>query len=111
MQRRYRLKSGGAFHYAYKRGVSVPLKSMVLLYVASKKGLHIGLSVGKSVGNSVTRNHVKRLLRENIRSLIPKMESGFNYIFIARPPIAEMNFKRVGEAVAEALSRAGKLRQ
>jgi ribonuclease P protein component len=112
VQRKYRLKSSGAFRYLYKKGTSVPGKHLALVYAASRNGLHIGLSVGKSVGGAVVRNRVKRLLRENLRAMISQnaIESGFNYIVIARETLAQLNFVRIREELDAVFKRAGKLK-
>ena len=106
MQKQYRLKKNASFNYIYRKGKSVQNKYMVLVYVKSYQNLKIGFSVSKKVGNSVVRNHTKRLLREAARTLIPNMNQHTHYIFIARPIIANIDYRKVLESEKELLLKA-----
>ncbi len=112
MQKQYRLKSNGSFRFLYRKGTSAGNKSLVLLYAKSTRGMKIGLSVSKHVGNAVTRNHVKRLLRENLRHMIDenKIDQGYTYVLIAKPDLAEKNYESVGASLVDVFKRAEKLK-
>ena len=49
MQRIYRLKSNGAFHYIYKKGERVKGKNLVLYFAKSNKGLKAGFKALKEI--------------------------------------------------------------
>lgn len=110
MQKQFRLKKRAAFAYVYRKGEKASARDLLLLSAKSKEGLKIGLSVSKKVGNAVTRNRVKRLLREAIRSLTDRIDDGFMYVIVAYPSIAEKDFFSVSKSVEQAFSRAGKLK-
>jgi len=61
----------------------------------------------------VVRNRVKRLLREAVRTTPQEMGpivSGYDVVFIARPPIVGQPYAEVREVVRVLLRRAGLLR-
>jgi len=66
-----------------------------------------GFSVSKRIGSAVIRNHVRRLIRENIRQV--KIRSGWDIIFIARNPVAKSNYNTIKIAIIDLLQRANLL--
>lgn len=110
MQSRYRLKKRSAFAYVYRKGEKSVQRDLLLLSAKSREGLKIGLSVSKKVGNAVTRNRVKRLLREAIKPIQDRIDSGFMYVIVAYPSMAERNYADVCRMVQSAFERAGKLK-
>lgn len=69
----------------------------------------VGLVVGRRIGNAVTRNRVKRRLREVVRSLFPRLQPGYDVVFIARPAAASASPQELEAAVVSLLQRAGVL--
>jgi ribonuclease P protein component len=49
---------------------------------------------------------VKRLLREAFRTLLPRLESGWDVMAIARQPLASADLARTCEALSSLLIRA-----
>jgi ribonuclease P protein component, eubacterial len=84
---------------------------MILVYVKSKQNLKVGFSVSKKVGNSVVRNHVKRLMKEAVRAMLPEVADRYNYIFVARPSVAELDFHAVSANIRSLFQKAGKLKE
>ena len=107
MQKRYRLKSNGAFRYVYKKGAFLKGRCLIVRYVKSQRGLKVGLSVSKHVGNSVTRNRIKRYLRENFRLNLAVIDKGYTYVLIPREGMAKMSCKEVGDELLTTLGKAG----
>ena len=70
------------YQYVYRKGKSFPSHTMVLVYVPAKE-LRVGFSASSKVGNAVTRNHVRRVMKEDFRKLRPSLKEG-KYIFVAR---------------------------
>ena len=84
--------------------------SSLLVMKALPNGLTLsryGLSVSKRLGKAVTRNRVKRLLREILRMM--PLKSGWDIIFIARPPAANADYVSLKRVVEGLLSRANLL--
>jgi len=84
--------------------------SSLLVMKALPNGLTLsryGLSVSKRVGKAVTRNRVKRLLREILRMM--PLKSGWDIIFIVRPPAANADYVSLKRVVEGLLSRANLL--
>ena len=103
------LTKPGQYALVYDNGKS--WKSNFLVMKAMPNGLTLsryGLSVSKRVGKAVTRNRVKRILREILRS--EPLESGWDIIFIARPLAADANYADMEKSIDTLLSRAQLLR-
>lgn len=111
MQSRYRLKSNGSFNYIYRRGESVSGKGMVLIRAKTRLPMKVGFSVSKKVGKSVVRNKAKRRLKESFRSLIDRVDGGYNYVVVARKEIAEMDFHEIKAELTLLLDRSGALKR
>lgn len=108
LNRQYRLRRNKAFHTVYRRGRTVSTQTLSLVYArtGAPDSLRVGFSVSKKIGNSVQRNHVKRLLRENCRMLIPSMRRGHSVVFVARSAARDAGFERLGRDMASLLTRA-----
>ena len=81
--------------------------SDLVVMKALPNGLDIaryGFSVSRRVGKAVVRNRVKRLLREIVRCT--PLKSGWDIIFIARPPAARAGYARLEKSVRGLLGRA-----
>ncbi len=108
LKQRYRLKRNEDFRQAYSRGKSLASKYLVIyLYPNQQSQNRIGFSVSKKLGNAVVRNRIKRLLREGIRQLLPRLESGHDIIFIARGKIKGISYSLVEENLRYLLKKTG----
>lgn len=95
VRKRPRLSRSSDFQRVYRQGTSKASRFLVLYYFehppgAAEQEPRLGLSVSKKVGGAVVRNRVKRLLREAFHECAPRLSSQYDYVVIARPPVAEL---------------------
>ena len=105
MQKAYRIRKNGQFHYVFRKGKSMRTHLLSLVYVRAGK-LQVGFAVNKKVGHAVVRNRVKRRLRECFRQQIPSLKNGF-YVFVARPEAADATYWQLEQAMRSLLKRHG----
>lgn len=104
MEKKHRLTRSADFQKVYRQGKSVAGRYAVLYYFerATDNGgdPRLGVSVSKKVGGAVVRNRVKRVLTEAFRTRSDSVAPNFDYVIIARPPLAEFIEKSQFEEVA-----------
>lgn len=110
MQKAYRLTKNASFGYVYRKGEAVGGKLAVLAYVPAKN-IKVGVSVSKKVGKSVVRSLVKRRINESFAKLIPLIGGGYNYVVVAKEPVAEASFAEIGAELKSLLVRAGHIKE
>lgn len=106
MKKAYRLKNRGSFSYIYRKGASLSTPLMVLLHVPSHS-LRMGVSVSKKIGKSVVRNKVKRRINESFCRIAPHITGQYNYIAVAREPIAKASFSDILKSMEYLLKKVG----
>ena len=92
--RRSRLTRSAEFERVYRHGRSRANRYLVLYSFPRPEGdddgRRLGLSVPRRVGGAVQRNQVKRLLREAFWASSEGLESGHDYVVVARPEVAAL---------------------
>ncbi len=63
----------------------------------------------KSVRQASQRNLLKRRVREILRKINPSLKLGFDIVFIAYPPVLEINFAALEVVVIRSLTALGLL--
>ena len=106
LARQYRLHKNFQYGYVYKKGTSVSARNLALVYVKASGGVRVGFSVSNKIGKAVVRNKVKRRLRESVRKIMPHMPKGYNYVFAARPGIADGTYDDIYNTVVYLLKKA-----
>ena len=107
MQKVYRLNKSCSFSYIYRNGKSYACKHLVLLFAPTKFNLKVGFSVSKKIGKAVVRNKVKRRLKEGFRSLIPYIDSHYNYVIVARAESADADYHELRQSLIYVLTKNG----
>ncbi len=112
LKRENRLKKNKHFNYIYKHGTGVSVADMSLVYVKAKiKPFKVGFSVSNKVGKAVVRNKVKRRMRESVMALLPALDRRYNYIFIAKPALADKDFYSIKQSMLMLIKKAGLLNE
>lgn len=108
LKKQFRLTKRKMFGYIYKNGVSKSTDSMVLLYTPVKaKGYKIGFSVSKKIGKAHVRNLIKRRLRESFKSIMPNINTKFNYVIVAKPVICDKTFAEIKQEMFHLFEKSG----
>lgn len=108
LQKENRLTKRKAFNYVYKNGKSKAGESLIVNYIPTKLNVcKIGFSVSKKVGKAHERNRIKRILRETMKSLLPRLNQKYNYILSAKPTIIGKTFHKIQEELFQILNKCG----
>ncbi len=105
MKKEFRVKKNKEFQDAFKKGKSFANRQFVVysLTKSSQEHFRIGLSVSKKLGNAVKRNQIKRYIRQVFHELDGELKNEFDYIIIARKPVAEMDYHEVKKSLIHVL--------
>jgi ribonuclease P protein component len=96
LRRRSRLSRSQDFDRVYRSGRSVANRYLVLYYFRRPQAAEcpaaarVGFSVSKRLGSAVERNRLKRVLREAFRLNEHRIKGEFDFVLIARAPLAEL---------------------
>lgn len=74
-------------------------------------GVRVAVIAGRSVGKAVRRNRARRLLREAVRRILPRIREGHDLVWIARTSLPDAAFAEVQDTVLRLLRQAGLLRE
>jgi len=104
MAKRLALTRRAQYLAVYKSGKAAADKLLVIKVLPNNLSvLRAGFSVTKEIGKATVRNHVKRLLKENLRVLVVK--PGWDIVLIARRPAANTDYHEIGRSIIKLLSR------
>ena len=108
MQKQHRLRKSRDFAAARREGKSWADKRLVLVARRTDaEHCRFGFSVSKRVGNAVVRNRIKRRLKEAARmEYLPRMESGWDFVVIARKDAANADYHRLNRSLRRLFRRA-----
>jgi ribonuclease P protein component len=113
VERRHRLSHSRDFDNVYRHGRSTSTRFLTVHAFPredEQSEPRLGLAIPKSVGSAVKRNRLKRMLREVW--VMRERRSGFDYVLVARPGLAEAvesrGFEWLGERVDEVMEKTGR---
>ncbi|WP_018131404.1 ribonuclease P protein component [Effusibacillus pohliae] len=112
MNRKHRLKDNRDFQRVFQRGKSFANRYLVLYHAPNQEGHYrVGLSVSKKVGNAVVRNRVKRYLREAVRAQQLDPALPVDFVIIARPSAADLDFDGFRKNLVHLLLKTGYIKR
>ncbi|MDR1960961.1 MAG: ribonuclease P protein component [Gracilibacteraceae bacterium] len=106
LKRELRLNKGGQYKFVFRAGRNCVTKYMAA-YVVKQETTKIGFIASKKTGNAVCRNRAKRLMREAVRLLLPRVKEGFHMILIARKPIVRASLREAVQSVLYVWRKTG----
>ena len=108
MQKGCRLVHSKRFQQVYREGQSF-VHSLMILRALTNDLPHsrFGFVVSKRIGKAVVRNRIKRRMREAMRLRVKQVSPGWDVVLVARAPIVEASFWRIGEALDRLLPGLG----
>lgn len=112
LPKQHRLTSTREFKALFAGGRTYVHRLLVLKVLPKKREQpsRFGFLTSAKLGKAVLRSRARRLLREAVRLLAPRLEQrGYDLALIARPAIREADFAEVSRAVEELFRRAGLL--
>ncbi len=102
-----RLTKRKEFGYIYKHGKYAYNKYLTLIYAPTKlKNPRVGFSVSKKTGKANVRNKIKRQLREIVRLNFGLLNPKYNYVFVTKPEIVDLNYEQIKSITLEVISKA-----
>ena len=93
----------------FSKGKSTANRQFVVYQLDKEEqpNFRIGLSVSKKIGNAVVRNRIKRMIRQSITELKDEIDSGKDFVIIARKPCAEMTYEELKKSLIHVFKRSG----
>lgn len=105
LSKKYRLTKRGSFAYVYRKGESTGSGAFRMLFVRSSS-LKIGFSVSNKLGKATVRNKLKRRMRAILCAKIKDIRGGYQIVFVAKPPAAQLSFDMIQTDIVSLLKRA-----
>lgn len=95
-----KLKENRDFRRAYYKGKSF-VSPYVVVYVNKNRtnDVRLGITAGKKIGKAVSRNRAKRLITAAFRSLLPRIDSGYDFVIVARTKILNVKSTEVASSL------------
>jgi ribonuclease P protein component len=109
LAKKNRLAKDRDFALVKKRGEFLQSSSFALIFLKTKATCpsRFGFVVSTKISKlAVGRNKVKRLLRQSITNLMPKIDQGFDCVFLVKGAIKQRTEEQIGKEVEKALQSA-----
>ena len=107
MNKHQRIKKNKEFQHIFKKGKSFANRQFIVYVLKNEQPeFRLGLSVSKKVGNAVARNRIKRYIRQTFLELKEDLLPNADYIIIARPQAATLDFHESKKSLEHVLKIA-----
>ena len=108
----HRLRKNKHFQYIYRKGLSKQTNFLTVVFVKTHlQPFKVGFSVTKKVGKSVVHSRVKRLMTEAFNKIEMQVNTGYNYIFVAKPEISQLSQAEILKEMQKVLKKANLLNE
>lgn len=105
-----KLKENREFRRVYNKGKSFVCPFFVVYINKNRNdGVRLGITVGKKIGNAVKRNRAKRVITAAFSTVCPKINSGFDFVIVARTRILSVKSTEVTSCLVNILNSFGVL--
>lgn len=95
-----KLKLNKEFRRLYGRGKSFVHRGFVAYILPERSGkIRYGITAGKKLGGAVERNRAKRLITAAFREVRPKLQNGWQAVFVARTGIFSYKSYELSDAM------------
>jgi len=113
LNRALRLRKGSDFQRVRQQGRSITSRLLILAWVPNEvTTLRVGFVVSKRISKlAVKRNHIKRLLSEAIRPVLPEISGNWDIVLSARQAIIGADLSTLQHDIVTLLQRAQLLEQ
>lgn len=111
LPKKYRLPLRYELHRIQKEGEVYQFPLFALLVAKSNLNFsRFAFIVSNKIHKKANkRNRIKRLLRESVRSFLPKVKPGFDLVFLAKKRILGEDFQTIQSAVEKSFKKTGLL--
>ncbi len=107
MRKTVPLKKNADFKKIYAKGSSAASKYVIFFWLKNRHDINrVGFIASKKVGKSVVRNRARRLMKEAFRAYEEHIESGYDFILIARQTIKDATYHDVKKSIAYLLKKS-----
>ena len=106
-----KLKENRDFRRAYHKGKSF-VSPYVVVYINKNRTnqVRLGITAGKKIGKAVLRNRAKRLITAAFRSLLPQIDTGYDFVIVARTRILNVKSTEVALSLLKIFKTCGVVR-
>jgi ribonuclease P protein component len=100
------------FRTLYYRGKSQVDAALVTYAKRNREEVtRVGITVGKRIGGAVRRNRCRRVIREAYRALLPRVNRGWDIVFVARRRTVFLKSTEIRQIMESQLKALGVLKQ
>lgn len=105
------LNRNADFRALYRRGKTQVNAALVTYAIKNRQGItRAGITAGKKIGGAVRRNRCRRIIREAYRELLPRINDGWNIVFVARRKTYYMKSSQIKQIMESQLKALGVLK-